>query len=817
MIDIEKLLFVKNTVLLILLLYSAGALCGQHKSRLFGYVNDAGNRPIELVAVSVKGQSVGTTTNKNGFYSLELENKDSVELFFSCVGYKQQSRTLKPAFQLAQLNIILQTEAHQLSTIEVQAPRLQTSTSEMIDVSQWRMLPDASGGSIESLIATLPGVHSTNELSSQYSVRGGSYDENSVYVNGMEVYRPLLIRAGQQEGLSFINPDMVQSVSFSAGGFAAKYGDKMSSVLDITYKQPKAFEGAVSVGLQGASAYVGSTSGAFSQMQGVRYKSNSSLLGTLDTKGQYNPSFFDYQTYLTCAIHPKWELSFLGNISRNNYRFLPKEQQTSFGTLANPLQLKVYFDGKEQDVFKTETGAFTATYKPAANLKLKVAAAAFHTGEEETYDILGQYWLYELSMNEKGRSVPSNAIGVGSYLQHARNKLDATVAGLSHAGEWSVGRHLLEWGINVQRESVSNKMNEWEYRDSAGYALPYASKLKMYYALAADLDLESYRLTGYLQDTYKLRTISGLWAFTGGFRFNRWSYNKEQLFSPRLTVAFFPKSSNFSFRFATGIYYQSPFYKEMRDTAVVGGNAVAYLNRAVKSQRSLHFVLGADYHFTRWNRPFKLTAEAYYKPATNVIPYVVDNVEITYFDGNCAKAYSAGLDMKLFGEFVPGTDSWIGFSLMQSKQNIRIGTDNAGRPLYSGYISRPNEQRYSVTVFLQDYLPDNERLKVNLKLIWSDGLPVADPHNPYLIAFRAPDYRRVDIGASFALIDKKHRPQSGFFSCLKTLWLNLDVFNLLDITNVNSYMWLSDVYGRQYAIPNYLTRRQLNLRISADF
>ncbi|MBP1639448.1 MAG: TonB-dependent receptor plug [Bacteroidetes bacterium] len=807
----------KKAALLILMVYATTTFYGQHKSRLFGYVNDADKHPIELAAVSVKGKTVGTITNKNGFYDLELDEKDSVELVVSCVGYKPCSRRIMAGFKLAQLNITLQMEAHELSAIEVKAPRLQTSTSEIIDVSQWRMLPDASGGSIESLIATLPGVHSTNELSSQYSVRGGSYDENSLYVNGIEIYRPLLIRAGQQEGLSFINPDMVQSVSFSAGGFAPKYGDKMSSVLDITYKRPSTFEGSVSIGLLGASAYVGSSSRKFSQMHGLRYKSNSSLLGTLDTKGQYDPSFFDYQTYLTYAINSKLELSFLGNISQNNYRFTPKEQETSFGTLETPLHLRVYFNGKEEDVFKTQTGALAMTYKPQTNLKLKVSASAFNTEEEETYDILGQYWLYELSMSGQGKSEVSNAIGVGSYLQHARNELNATVAGLNHTGEWNVGRHLLEWGINAQRECVSNKMREWEYRDSAGYSLPYTSSLKIYYNLTADLHSESYRSGGYLQDTYKLRTDGGLWAFTGGVRMNYWSFNKERLASPRFTVSFCPRSSNLSLRFATGVYYQTPFYKELRDTTVVGGNAVASLNQKIKSQRSLHFVLGADYHFTQWNRPFKFTAEAYYKPATNVIPYVVDNVKITYFDGNCAKAYSAGLDMKLFGEFVPGTDSWIGLSLMQSRQSIRMGVDNAGRPIYSGYISRPNEQRYSVTMFFQDYVPDNERLKVSLKLIWSDGLPVAASHNPYEVAFRTPDYRRIDIGASYALIDKQHRPQSGFLSHLKSVWLNLDVFNLLDISNVNSYMWLSDIYGRQYAIPNYLTRRQLNVRISADF
>ena len=797
--------------------YVAISIYAQHPSRLFGYVNDADKRPIELATVSVKGKAIGTTTNKNGFYELQLNDKDSVMLFVSCVGYKPFVKKILPDFKLAQFNITLQADARELSTVEVKARRLQSTTSELIDVSQWRMLPDASGGNIESLISTLPGVHSTNELSSQYSVRGGSYDENSVYVNGIEIYRPLLIRAGQQEGLSFINPDMVESVSFSAGGFAPKYGDKMSSVLDITYKRPQAFEGSVSAGLLGASAYVGSSNDKFSQMHGIRYKSNSYLLGTLDTKGQYDPSFLDYQTYLTYAINPKLELSFLGNISQNKYRFIPEEQETSFGTLSTPLQLKVYFDGQEADVFNTETGALTLTYKPSSNLKLKFSASAFNTNEEETYDIAGQYWLYELSTNGEGKSEPSNTVGIGSYLQHARNQLDATVAGVSHAGELRVGSHLLEWGIGVQREYIANKMKEWEYRDSAGYSLPYSSNVNVFYNLSADLQLASYRSSGYVQDTYKLRTDKGLWSFTGGLRANQWTYNKEFLLSPRFTVAFFPRSSNLSLRFATGVYYQTPFYKELRYTTVVGGNAVATLNNKIKSQRSLHFVLGADYHFIRWNRPFKFTAEAYYKPATNVIPYEVDNVKITYFGGNCAKAYAAGLDFKLFGEFVPGTDSWIGLSLMQSKQDIQKGTDSAGNPVYTGYISRPNEQRYSITMFFQDYLPNNQRLKVNLKLIWSDGLPVAASHNPYVIAFRTPDYRRVDIGASYALIDKTHRPQSGLFSHLKDVWLNLDVFNLLDISNVNSYMWLSDIYGRQYAIPNYLTRRQLNFRVSADF
>ena len=809
----------KKTALLILLFAISNSIFAQHKSRLFGYVNDAEKRPVELASVSVKGFANGTSTNKNGFYELMLDTKDSVQLYVSCVGYKPVLKKIAVNFKLAQLNITLQTDLTELKDVEVKAQRLQTGTTEMIDITQSRQMPDATGGTIESLLATLPGVHSNNELSSQYSVRGGSYDENIVYVNGIEIYRPFLIRAGQQEGLSFINPDMVQSVGFSAGGFAPKYGDKMSSVLDITYKQPTTFEGSLAAGLLGASAYVGTSDGNFTQIHGIRYKTNSYLLGTLDTKGQYDPSFFDYQTYLTYRLSPRLELSFLGNISQNSYRFQPQEEQTTFGTMLNPLELQTYFEGQEKDLFSTEFGAFTLTFKPQTGLKLNLTASAFNTQEQENYDILGQYWLYQLTQTDSGEGELSSILGVGTYLQHARDALTATVANISHSGEYRVGNHLLEWGLAIQRECITNTLKEWEYRDSAGYSLPYnsTSSLNLSNNLTANLALQSIRATAYFQDAYKYRTEGGLWAFTGGLRANDWSFNHQLLISPRASIAFFPRSSNLSFRFATGVYYQAPFFKELIDTVTVGGNTTAHLNNKIKAQRSLHFVLGTDYHFERWNRPFKFTAEAYYKPATDVIPYVVDNVKVTYFGGNCAKAYSAGLDMKLFGEFVPGSDSWIGLSLMQSQQDIQTGTNAAGNPIYTGYFSRPNEQRYSVSCFFQDYVPGYSRLKVNVKLVWADGLPVSAPQNPYTVAFRTPAYRRVDIGASYALIDKTNRPKGSAFKCFKAVWLNLDVFNLLGISNVNSYSWISDIYGQQYAIPNYLTGRLLNFRISADF
>lgn len=794
------------------------SLIAQHSMRLFGYVTDMNHRPIELATVYLQGTSVSTSTTSKGFYELTFLAKDTANLIVTCVGYQPVTKKIPVGISVAQLNVMLGSSIHQLKDVEVRAHRIQTTTFEPLDSKQVRLLPDASGGNIESLISTLPGVHSNNELSSQYSVRGGSYDENSVYVNGIEVYRPLLIRSGQQEGLSFINPDMVDQVEFSAGGFAPKYGDKMSSALSITYKRPTAFEGSVSASLLGATVYVGSSNKKFTQLQGIRYKTNAYLLGTLPTKGHYNPAFFDYQTFETYQLSPKVGLSFLGNLSQNKYQFFPQEQQTSFGTLQMPLQLHAYFNGQEKDLFTTSFGAFTFSYKPIHDLTLNFVASAFNTNESETYDIVGQYWLYALAADGTGKATPESTLGIGTYNQHARDYLNATVANVSQTGTYKIDHHLLEWSFGVQREAVTNQMKEWEYRDSAGYSLPYnPSYIQLYSNLAANLSLYSTRFIGYFQDTYKYRNNAGLWVFTGGFRSNYWTYNREWLISPRIAIAFAPQSSNFVFRFATGVYYQASFFKDVRDTFTVNGNTMAQLNRNIKAQRSLQFVLGGDYHFMQWDRPFKFTAEMYYKPEDRVIPYVVDNVNVTYFGGNTAKAYAAGLDMKLFGEFVPGTDSWISLSLMQSQEKLLKGVDNNGTPIYTNYLARPNDQRYSVSMFFQDFVPSYPRIKVNLKLIWADGLPVSPPHNPYVAPFRTPPYQRVDIGAAFALIDKDHRPNAEIWRFVKAAWINVDVFNLLDIYNVNSFFWVTDIYNRQYPIPNYLTGRLLNVKFSVDF
>ncbi len=789
-------------------------LTAQYKTRLYGYVFDTEQHPIELVTVQIHETTVGTTTDKSGYFELELSGRDSVKVNFSFLGFEPQTIAVPLKFKSQKLIVYLETKATMLDDVEVRAMRRQIGTTATLDVKKFKLMPDASGGNIESLVLSVAGVSSTNELSSQYSVRGGNYDENSVYVNDIEVYRPLLVRAGQQEGLSFINPDMVEEVSFSAGGFDAQYGDKMSSVLSIQYKKPKTFEASAGISLLGASAYIGQASKdkKFTQLHGLRYKTNAYLLGTLEAKGQYNPSFIDYQTYLTFQFAPKWEATFLGNFSQNRYNFVPDSLSSSFGTLDNPIYLNIYYDGQEKDLFRTAFGAGTITYKPNKNLSLGLLLSAFNTNEQETYDITGQYWLSSLSPSTS--SSDENVIGVGTYHNHARNKLIATVLNITHRGEYATENNQLKWGIGVQSEFISDKINEWQLNDSAGYSMPYNDQVvNMYYNLYADTVITSYRGTAFIQDTYKWRTSWGLFSFNGGLRANYWSFNKEFLLSPRLSVSYLPDwEKDFSFRFATGVYYQSPFYKEMRDTVTDNlGNVKVLLNENIKAQRSLHFVLGGDYYFKVKNRPFKFTTEIYYKPADRVIPYSVDNVRIMYTGQNNAKAYTAGIDLKLFGEFVKGVDSWISLSLMDSKEDIQ--GDNAG------YIPRPTEQRYNFSMFFQDYFPGYPDYKVQLKLVWADGLPYGPPRNEYAkSAFRAPAYRRVDIGVlrSFEKAKTKFMEEE-FFKYIKAINVSFEIFNLLDIQNTNSYYWVTDVYNRQFASPNYLTGRQFNIKLSVDF
>lgn len=793
---------------LLFILFSISAF-GQGRAKISGYIRDADGNPLDLVNIRVKNTLNGTMSNEKGHYSLSVATGDSVTLIYSCLGYNKAERILPQVTKDMRLNVQMNYTSLELGEVVATAIRKQTTTLETLNADRVKLLPDPAGGSIESLVVTFAGVTSNNELSSQYSVRGGSYDENIVYVNGLEVFRPLLIRSGQQEGLSFINPDMTEAVNFSAGGFEARYGDKMSSVLDITYKKPKGFEGSASASLLGANAYVGSSSGKFTQVTGFRYKTGRSLLKTTDTDAEYDPNFIDLQTYMTYQLAPKWEINFLGNLAINNYKFIPHTRETSFGTATNAKKFKVFMSGQERDKFETLFGALTLKHNLNDNTELGLQASAFTSKEEEGYDIAGDYWLGDAA--EEGGGEIQN-LSIARYNEHARNRLHSNIMNVGHYGVARIKNNTLKWGATVQLEKINDKISEWEKRDSAGYSLPQGGgNVNVIANLFSDNKLESTRISGYLQDVFKFRTKQGLFTLVGGVRGSYWSYNREFIFSPRASIGFIPNfDQNLTFRLASGLYYQSPFYKELRTTVQdEHGNSIIQLNKNLKSQRSIHVIAGGDYTFRASGRNFKVSADMYYKKLDNLNPYTVDNVKIRYYGENCAQGHAMGLDVKFFGEFVPGTDSWISFSLMKAEQSIRG----------SEYVPMPNSQGYNVSLFFQDYFPGYKRVKLNLKGVLSGGLPVTAPRTGYEDGyFRTPTYKRVDLGFSYQLAGGTDAIMDrGFFRNLKNIWLGLDIFNLFDIKNTSSYYWITNIDNYQYAIPNYLTGRQLNIRLIVDF
>ena len=806
----------KPYIYLCILLLTLGFLPAEAQVKVHGKVTDMQGDALEFVTVRVAGTAIGTNTGLDGTFKLSCPTpaNDTLTVVFTSIGYEELRRQLiHPKGDLA-LNVRLRNKSHELTEVEVTDFRKQTSQMQHIDRESYKLAADASGGSVESMLSTLAGVNSNNEMSSQYSVRGGTYDENSVYINGVEVYRPQLISSGQQEGLSIINPDMVGSIGFSTGGFGVEYGDKMSSALDITYREPEAFEGSVTGSLMGFSVAVGQSSRKFSQLHGVRFKKNTSLLSSLETKGEYDPKFFDYQTNLNWKISPKFKASFLGNIAVNNYKFQPVDRETNFGTSSDAKQFKVFFDGMEKDRFETYFGALNLTYKHSRSTDFSLIASGYLTNELVSYDISGEYWLDQAGTTGEGN--PDNAIGgelgVGRYHEHARNRLKIGVMSLGLSGHTAIRRHNLSYGVNFSHQTIMERAREWELRDSAGYTLPTDGQhIRMIYNLSSHQDLSTTRMAFYVADSYRLQTSSGYFAFNGGLRFSYWDFNKEFLVSPRLNVAFVPeRNSSLTLRFATGLYYQQPFYKEFRQPLTdAEGNTTINLNSEIKSQQSLHFILGGDYTFRMFNRPFKFSGEAYYKKLNKLIPYEIDNLKVVYEGVNLTDGYTAGLDFKLFGQFVPGTDSWISFSLMKTGENLNGVT-----------VPRPTDQRYSFALYFTDYFPKFPKLKFSLRGIFSDGLPTTAPHSSRDKGyFRAPAYKRVDIGLNYALLapqDKESAP-SGLHRWLKSIWLGVDVFNLLDISNVSSYYWVTDVNNIQYAVPNYLTRRQFNVRLTIDF
>ena len=797
---------------LILCLLAPAAAIAQ--VQIHGKVSDMENSPMEFVTVRVAGTAIGTTTGLDGSYKLSAPANDTITVVFSCIGYDELRRQLiNPEGDMA-LSVQMRSKDHTLHEIEVTDFRKQTNQMQTIDQSSYSLAADASGGSVESMLSTLAGVNSNNEMSSQYSVRGGTYDENSVYINGIEVYRPQLITSGQQEGLSVINPNMVGAIGFSTGGFGVEYGDKMSSALDITYKEPEAFEASLSASLMGASASLGTSSRRFSQLHGVRYKRAASLLSSMETKGEYDPNFFDYQTNLTYKFSKKLKASFLGNIAINNYKFTPVNRTTNFGTSTDAKQFKVFFDGGEKDRFETYFGALNLTYEHSRSTAFSLLASGYLTNELVAYDISGEYWLDQAGTTGGGDS--DNAIGgelgVGRYHEHARNRLKISMLSIGLQGHTSIRRHNLTYGLGVHAQKIMERSREWELRDSAGYTLPSdGTNIRMIYNLTSRHDLSTTRMAAYLADSYRFNTSAGYFAINAGLRLSYWDFNKEFLISPRANVAFVPeRNNNLTFRFATGLYYQQPFYKEFRrPDEDAEGNTVITLNDRIKSQQSIHFILGGDYTFRAFGRPFKLSAEAYYKKLNKLIPYEVDNLKVTYAGENQTHGYTTGLDLKLFGQFVPGTDSWVSFSVMKT-----------GEVLNGITVPRPTDQRYSLAVYFTDYFPKFPKLKFSLRGILSDGLPVTAPHSSRDKGyFRTPAYKRVDVGLHYALLSPTDETSSltGIRKWCKSIWLGLDVFNLLDISNVSSYYWVTDVNSIQYAVPNYLTRRQFNVTLSIDF
>ena len=793
-----------------------------------GVILDQDNKPI--ANVSIKAGSKGTETNTNGFYILKILSNQDIEIEFTHISFKKivSSFHLKNGEEL-EFNPIMKTSVEQISTIVVNSKsRKEVEGITTLKPETIRKIPGANAG-VENLLLTLPGVSNNNELSTQYSVRGGNYDENLVYVNDIEVYRPFLIRSGQQEGLSFVNTNLVQNVNFSAGGFQAKYGDKLSSVLDITYKTPYQFQINADLSLLAGSLSVENVSkdSKFSAIAGLRYRDNSLFVNAKETETNFKPAFADAQAYLTYKFTDKFQLSFLGNASLNKYKYKPQARQTNFGTLANPLALVIFYEGQEKDQYNTYFAAFKGTYFANDNLALKLIASTYHTTEEEYFDILAQYSLGQVntSIGDENLGEVEFSEGVGSQLNHGRNDLDALITTVEHKGNVKIKDNRIQWSVKYTNEDIRDRLVEWEVIDSAGFSIrppiiddfneqpyqPYTGSIESFQNVRATNSTQINRLQAYAQWS-KRSTLgtSDVW-YNVGIRGHNWSVNgdgflssNQTVFSPRFQFTIKPYwEKDMLFRIAGGLYYQPPFYRELRDA-----NGVVQPN--VKAQQSFHLVLGNDYSFKMWDRPFKLTTETYYKSLSNVNPYTLENVRIRYSANNNAKAYAYGLDMRLNGEFVPGTESWFSFAYLKTQENINN----------QGYIARPTDQRLKFAALFQDYVPNVPNMKMYLNLVYNTGLPGGSPSyaNPYEYQNRLPAYKRADLGLQFVLVDDKKQFDSGWKKAFKELSFGFEIFNVFDVQNSITNTWVRDVYSKQqYAIPNYLTPRVFNIRTAMKF
>ncbi len=807
---------------IILLLLIINYACLAQTCIIKGKIINSKNEPIELANIHLKNNpKIGTTSNQKGEFELSISDQQVIQLVISHVEYSDTTIFINPSAN-KYLLLTLHEKIQNLPGFTITEKAEQKDNIEKLNPKLINIIPDASGG-IEATLKSMPGVAKSNELSSQYSVRGGSFDENLVYVNNIEVYRPTLIRSGQQEGLSFINTDMVSSIYFSAGGFNANYGDKMASVLDVTYKRPNKHAIHFMGSLLGTNVTIENCSKnyRFTHISGFRYKTSQYLLNSLDTKGDYKPRFFDYQTYLTYDISEKTELSFLGNIAQNEYRFVPETRETSFGTVDEALKLKIYFDGQEKDKYTTTMGAFSIKQRLANKIQLSHTISAYYIQEKETFDILGQYFLNELDKQLGSNSLGDSLmnIGVGTFLNHARNKLNSGIFSVQHMGSKEINASsAIEWGFNGIYEKAHDNLHEWVMIDSAGYSLPYTDSIVGIYSLIYGKNIfEQQRLSLFVQYKNSLEFNKSELNYVIGIRNTYTSFSKQNLISPRFALFFKPsQEKQTTYKLSTGYYFQPPSYKEVRTPD-------GSINENMISQQSIHWVLGSDYTFTAWGRPFRYITEMFYKKYNHLIPYQIDNVRIQYLGKNNAKGYAIGLDMKINGEFVPGVESWISLSLLKTKEDILDDyyyRDENGKvvKVEPGYIPRPTDQLVNVGLFFQDYLPMDTTFTMQLSLLFGSGLPFGPPKSErYQATFRMPPYRRVDIGFAKIIKSSSQKVEEGFFKYIDKLWIGVEIFNLLDVNNTVSYQWVSDIRGHEYAVPNYLTSRRLNIKIIASF
>ena len=839
----------KKLLLSILLLLPAFVFAQRPTGVLFGKITDDNGKAVEFVNVAVQNTKYGVVSDARGSYSLTLPADTLINVVFSFVGYEEIKINvqLKPD-ERRKHDVKMQVTSTMLTEVTVHDQSIKSSTITRLDAKETVLLPSAGAGGVEDMVKTLAGVSSTNELSSQYNVRGGNFDENLIYVNGIEIYKPFLVGSGQQEGLSFINSRLVSNIDFSAGGFSVEYGDKLSSVLDITYKKPTIAASSLTLSLLGADAHTEGMAfkGRMSYLIGARYKNTQYLLGAMDTKGDYKPNFADVQGLITYNVSSRLEITALGYYSRNSYLMVPTTRQTDFGNLQASYRLKIYFDGQELSKYTTGLGAISLNFSPNEDLNLKLIGSAYSAVESETYDIQGQYWIGLLETNpgsEQQGDVIANQ-GVGTYIEHARNSFYSRVFNLDHKGAYKYRDNVLKWGLRYQHQLFDDIINEWDMSDSAGYTQPHSvdsilnpnnpmqTPLELKNVAKGHNELQVNNLDGYIQNSWQLESEKGnIWVLTAGLRANYWGYAGSVNVSPRAGIALQPNNHpDMTFRLSGGVYVQPPFYRELR---MFDGSLVSKDKASV--QKSYQVVLGHEYKFMAWDRPFVLTSEIYYKYLKDIIPYQVDNIRIRYYADQKATGHAYGFDMKINGEFVKGIESWASMSIMRTTENIQYFIDANGNILSqtdinngSAYvrdtiisgIPRPSDQRINFAIFFQDYLPMIPSFKVNLKLIFGTGLPFgASEAERYKQTNRMTPYRRVDLGFSKQLIgdETSFRNPRNPLNYIRNCWLSLEVFNLLGVNNVSSYMWVTDVYNIQYAVPNYLTNRQLNLKLILEF